>query len=106
MFKNFTKSENDTWDDIARRAYGTPEKAGDIEKLNNGVKTGDVLVLNDSDSQEVQEESGGVYFRHGEQDFKEFSQYSLYDSMESIRGAIFICNKTDIDYNFSFIVMI
>ena len=52
MYKEFAKSESDTWDDIARRAYGTTEKAGDIEKMNNGIKSGNVLVLEESDSDE------------------------------------------------------
>lgn len=45
MYKVFTKTEKDTWDDISRQAYGTPEKGGDIARLNNNIESGEVLVL-------------------------------------------------------------
>ena len=102
MYKEFAKSESDTWDDIARRAYGTTEKAGDIEKMNNGIKSGNVLVLEESDSDENIEATGEVFLRHGEQNDNDFSQYSLLDGMEAIKGALFIFNRTDVKYNFTF----
>ena len=42
MFKELSKGKNVSWDDVARRVYGTPERAGDIEKLNNNCGDGSV----------------------------------------------------------------
>ena len=50
MYKEFPKSAGDTWDDISRRAYGTPEKGGDIAKMNNNIEEGKVLVLEESET--------------------------------------------------------
>ena len=50
MYKVFSKSKSDTWDDISRQAYGTPEKGGDIAKLNNNIEEGEVLVLEESET--------------------------------------------------------
>ena len=103
MYKEFPKSAGDTWDDISRRAYGTPEKGGDIAKMNNNIEEGKVLVLEESetDSSDV-EITGEIYLRHGEVNYNDFSECSLFDGMEAIKGASFVFNQTDIDYKFSF----
>lgn len=73
MYKEFSKSPSDTWDDISRRAYGTPEKGGDIAKMNNNLESGNVLVLEESetDSSDI-EITGEVYLRHGEVNYNDF----------------------------------
>lgn len=103
MYKVFQKSESDSWDDISRQAYGTPEKGGDIAKLNNNIKSGNVLVLEESetDSENI-EISGEVYLTHGEVNYNDFSESSLFDGLEAIRGACFIFNEANAEYNFSF----
>lgn len=103
MYKEFSKSPSDTWDDISRRAYGTPEKGGDIAKMNNNLESGNVLVLEEAetDSSDV-EITGEVYFRHGEVNYNDFSEFTLFHGLEAVKGGVFIFNKTDVDYNFSF----
>ena len=103
MYKVFSKSKSDTWDDISRQAYGTPEKGGDIAKLNNNIEEGEVLVLEESEtSGEEIEITGNIYLRHGEVNYDDFSEHSLFDGLEATKGAVFIFNQTEIDYNFSF----
>ena len=48
MYKVFNKSEGDAYDAIARQAYGTPERAGDIAKINNNIKSGQVVDISDN----------------------------------------------------------
>lgn len=103
MYKIFNKSENDTWDDISRQAYGTPEKGGDIAKLNNNIESGEVLVLEESETESDDVKiKGEVYIRHGEVDYNEFSEYTFFHGLEAVKGALFVFNKTDVDYDFSF----
>lgn len=103
MYKVISKSESDSWDDIARQVYGTPEKGGDIARMNNNIESGNVLVLEESEteSEDVQI-TGDVYLKHGENIYNDFSEHTLFDSLEATKGAVFIFNKTDVDYNFSF----
>ena len=44
MYKIISKSKRDSWDDISRRAYGTPNKGGDIARMNNNVEEAIELV--------------------------------------------------------------
>ena len=103
MYKVFTKTEKDTWDDISRQAYGTPEKGGDIARLNNNIESGEVLVLEESETEtdDVQVE-GEIYLRHGDVNYSDFSECTLFDGLESVKGALFIFNQTGGDYDFSF----
>ena len=50
MYKEFEKTESNTYDDIARQAYGTPEKAGNIAKSNNNIESGKVLAFIEDES--------------------------------------------------------
>ena len=101
MYKVFTKTEKDTWDDISRQAYGTPEKGGDIARLNNNIESGEVLVLEESETEtdDVQVE-GEIYLRHGDVNYSDFSECTLFDGLESVKGALFIFNQTGGDYDF------
>ena len=103
MYKVFNKTKSDTWDDISRRAYGTPEKGGDIAKLNNNLEEGDVLVLEESETNaDGLEVTGDIYIQHGEVKYNDFSEHTLFDGLEAIKGAVFVFNETDVKYNFSF----
>lgn len=103
MYKIFSKSKSDTWDDISRRAYGTPEKGGDIAKLNNNLEEGEVLVLEESETEtEGLEITGNIYIQHGEVKYDDFSEHTLIDELEAVKGAVFVFNETDVNYNFSF----
>lgn len=103
MYKVISKSKSDSWDDISRRAYGTPNKGGDIARMNNNLEEGDVLVLEESetDSDDVQI-TGEVYIQHKNNSYKDFSEYTLFDGLEATKGAVFIFNETDLNYEFSF----
>lgn len=104
MYKVISKSKSDSWDDIARQVYGTPEKGGDIARMNNNLEEGDVLVLEESEteSDDVQI-TGDIYIKHGENIYDDFSEHTLFDGLEATKGAVFIFNKTDVDYDFSFV---
>lgn len=101
MYESFYKSAADTWDDISRRAYGTTEKAGDIAKLNNNIEEGEVLVLLDDETESKDEkELSDVSLSIEGTIYRDFSEYSLIDGLGAIKGAVFIFNKTETDYNF------
>ncbi len=100
MYKKIQKRDGDTWDDVARRVYGTPDRAGDLAKMNNSLASGSVLAAEENDN--TQKPTGEVYVQSGDIKYKDFSEYTLYDRMKSVKGAVFIFNKTEIDYNFNF----
>lgn len=100
MFKKITKRDGDSWDDVARRVYGTPDKAGDLAKMNNDLANGSILAAEEDEN--TQKPTGKVYVQSGDLKYDDFSEYTLFDRMQAIKGAVFIFNKTDIDYNFNF----
>ena len=100
MYKKLTKKPGESWDDVARRVYGTPEKAGNISKMNNNIDGGNVLACEDeTDAAGI---TGQVYIQSGDNLYNDFSEYTLYDAMQAVKGAVFIFNKTGVDYNFNF----
>ena len=103
MYKVISKSKSDSWDDVSRRAYGVPNKGGDIARMNNNVEEGNVLVLEESEteSDDIQI-TGEVYIQHKNNSYKDFSEYTLFDGLEATKGAVFIFNETDLNYDFSF----
>lgn len=103
MYKIISKSKSDTWDDISRRAYGTPNKGENIARMNNNIEEGEVLALEESEteSDDVQI-TGEVYVVHQNNSYSDFSEYTLFDGMEAVKGAVFIFNETDLKYDFSF----
>lgn len=102
MYKVISKSKSDSWDDISRRVYGIPNKGGDIARMNNNIEEGEVLVLNEKETSDSDVEiTGEVYIKHKNNSFKDFSEYTLLDGLEAVKGAVFIFNETDIDYDFS-----
>lgn len=99
MYKEIQKSGSTSWDDISRRIYGTPDKAGDLEKMNNNVSSGGVLAPQNDEDAETNGE--GLRLEKGDKIFNNFSEFTLIDSLGSIKGAILIFND-DEDYNFKF----
>jgi hypothetical protein len=99
MYKELKKDRSTSWDDISRRVYGTPDKAGDLEKMNNNVSSGGVL----APQQDEDEESSGDGLRveKGENVYNNFPEFQLIDSLGSIKGAVFICNGGE-KYDFKF----
>lgn len=104
MYKEFTKSAGDTYDDIARQAYGTTERAGDIAKLNNNIESGKVLAFVEKNAKNANSNNGEtkkeVSIVVGDNNYNDFAEYSLIDGLGSVKGAVFIFNKTDTEYNF------
>lgn len=102
MYKKVIKQAGGSYDDVARQVYGTPFKAGDIAKMNNNLNEGEILVLEEAESENEISPTGEVFMVHGMEEYNDFSEYSLFDGMEAIKGASFIFNKTETDYNFNF----
>lgn len=102
MYKKVKKQAGGSYDDVARQVYGTPSKAGDIAKMNNNLDEGEILVLEETENENEISPTGEVFMVHGEEEYNDFSEYSLFDGMEAIKGASFIFNKTETDYNFNF----
>ncbi len=101
MFKEHAKTASTSWDDIARRVYGTPERAGDIEKLNNNISSGGVLVP--QEDEETESGETGLRLEHGENVYKNFSEHTLIDRLGAIKGAVLIfVVSDDIKYSFKF----
>lgn len=99
MYKEIQKSDSTSWDDISRRVYGTPDKAGDLEKLNNNVVSGGILAPRVDE--DFESSSSGLRLEKGDKIFNNFSEFTLIDSLGSIKGAILIFND-DEKYNFKF----
>lgn len=100
MYKVFTKTKSDTYDDISRQAYGTTANAGDIARLNNNIEEGEVLAYIEDEEEPKAPESGKVLLQVDDVNYDDFSQYRLIDILGGVRAAIFIFNKTDREYDF------
>lgn len=100
MYKVFTKTKSDTYDDISRQAYGTTANAGDIARLNNNIEEGEVLAYIEDEEEPKAPESGKVLLQVDGVNYDDFSQYRLIDILGGVRAAIFIFNKTDREYDF------
>lgn len=100
MYKEIKKDKSTSWNDISRRIFGTPDKAGDLEKMNNNVSSGGVLAPCEDDSKESS--GDGLRLEKGETIYKDFSEFTLIDSLGSIKGAVLIFNGTNAQYDFKF----
>lgn len=100
MYKVFTKTKSDTYDDISRQAYGTTANAGDIARLNNNIEEGEVLAYIEDEEEPKAPENGKVLLQVDCVNYDDFSQYRLIDILGGVRAAIFIFNKTDREYDF------
>lgn len=99
MYKELKKDKSTSWNDISRRVYGTPDKAGDLEKMNNNVISGGVLAPQEEEEKESTGE--GLRLEKGEKVFTEFPEYTLIDNLGSIKGAVLIFND-DAEHDFKF----
>ena len=99
MYKEIKKDASLSWDDISRRIFGTPEKAGDLAKINNNVSSGGVLAPMEDEEAETSGE--GLRIEKGEKIYKNFPEFQLIDALGSIKGAVFICNGEE-QYDFKF----
>ncbi len=90
MYKRITKQKNDSWDDISRRAFGTPEHSGDFEKLNNGTLGDEVIIFEEPLNSDDDSQDGEIILQVGENEFIDFSEYKLISSLDSARAGIFI----------------
>lgn len=99
MYKELKKDKSTSWNDISRRVYGTPDKAGDLEKMNNNVTSGGVLAPQEEEEKESTGE--GLRLEKGEKIFTEFPEYTLIDNLGSIKGAVLIFND-DAEHDFKF----
>ena len=99
MYKELKKDKSTSWNDISRRVYGTPDKAGDLEKMNNNVTSGGVLAPQEEEEKESTGE--GLRLEKGEKVFTEFPEYTLIDNLGSIKGAVLIFND-DAKHDFKF----
>lgn len=100
MFKKIEKTASTSYNDISRRVFGTPERAGDIEKLNNGIESGEVLVPQEDEETESSED--GLRLEIGDKVYKDFPEHMLIDSLGSVKGAVLIFNTADKDYDLNF----
>ena len=100
MYKVYTKTKSNTYDDISRQAYGTTANAGDIARLNNNIEEGKILVYVEDEEEPKASESGKVLLQVDGVNYDDFSQYRLIDILGGVRAAIFIFNKTDREYDF------
>lgn len=113
MYKQILKQTGDSWDNISRRIFGTPERAGDFEKLNSST-LGDKVIVFEPKPETEEETSGmslspdgersrsrneGVYIEIGETIYKDFSEYTLIDSLGGIKAGIFVFLCTDENVN-------
>lgn len=99
MYKELKKDKSTSWNDISRRVYGTPDKAGDLEKMNNNVTSGGVLAPQEEEEKESTGE--GLRLEKGAKVFTEFPEYTLIDNLGSIKGAVLIFND-DAEHDFKF----
>lgn len=99
MYKELKKDKSTSWNDISRRVYGTPDKAGDLEKMNNNVTSGGVLAPQEEEEKESTGE--GLRLEKGEKVFTEFPEYTLIDNLGSIKGAVLIFSD-DAEHDFKF----
>jgi len=98
MYKIITKSSDESYDNIARRVYGSPEKAGDILKLNNNIESGEILVCAEDDS--TLTENKEVTLVTDDNSYNKFPAYRLIDGLNAIKGAIFVFNKENGNFTF------
>lgn len=88
MYKTVSTLKNDTWDNISRRLYGTPERSGDIEKLNNGNLSDKVVVYDtEENSQNTQKE---VTLVVNDVIYNDIPESCLIDNLEGCKGGVFV----------------
>lgn len=100
MYKKMQISPGDSWDNVSRRMFGTPERAGDFEKLNSNQLNGDVIVFGPTEPEtESKTKNEGVYIEVGENIYKDFSEYTLIDRLGGIKAGVFVFLLQDLNDN-------
>lgn len=94
MYNTISVSPELKWEDISRRVFGLPDRAGEIAKLNNYTNSGTVIVPEDIKTEKPTKE---VTLTVNNTTFTNFAEYTLYDGMESIRGAVFCLDNKNCD---------
>ncbi len=100
MYKKVIKEKNTSYDDISRQYYGTTEKSGDIAKLNNNIEEGEILIDVEEINITPERNNNLVTLIVENQSYENFSENSLIDGLNSVKGAVFIFNKSDTNYSF------
>lgn len=90
MFKKINKRSLD-YDNISRRLYGTPDKAGDLAKINNNTD-GEIIV---PDSDVLPAEGEGIRCNIEGKTFERFQNTLLLDILGAVRGAVLDYEETD-----------
>ena len=90
MYKKIKKKAGDSWDNISRRIFGTPERAGDFEKLNANTLGDEIIIFENKENTPENEEKSGVSLEIGEKKFTDFSEYLLIDRLGGIKAGVFV----------------
>lgn len=90
MFKKISRGDLD-YDNISRRLYGTPDKAGDLAKINNST-SGDIIV---PDNEELPADGEGVRCNIDGKTFERFNSTLLLDLLGAVRGAVLDYEETE-----------
>ena len=84
MFKKILKGEED-YDNISRKLYGTPDKAGNLSKINNNTD-GYIMAPMDED---LPAEGEGVRCNIDGIVYHRFYYYLLLNMLGAVKGVIF-----------------
>lgn len=90
MFKKISKGNLD-YDNISRRLYGTPDKAGDLAKINNNTD-GEIIV---PDNEVLSAEGEGVRCNIDGKIFERFQHTLLLNLLGAVRGAVLDYEETE-----------
>lgn len=99
MYKKIKTTKNDTWDDISRRIFGTPERSGDFEKLNNNIISDEVIVFEENENNT--KENNYVSLTVQDTVYTDFPAYILFDALGCVKAGIFAVNVNSNTFNFS-----
>jgi hypothetical protein len=94
MYNTISVSPDMSWDNISRRVYGLPDRAGEIAKLNNYINSGEVLY---SVEEKSTEQTKQILLKVGENSFTDFAEYRLFEGLECFKGAVFVIDNINTD---------
>lgn len=85
MYKIIDKT-GQSYDDISRQLYGTPDRAGDLAKINNNTD-GEIIVFDDDS---LNADGDGIRVNIDGTIYNKFNDAPLYDSINKVRAGIFV----------------
>jgi prophage tail gpP-like protein len=95
VYKEINKSSS-SWQDIARKEYGTPDKADNLKRLNNGKEDNNIIVY---DSQNTNNNPTNITNKPeliiNNKPITEYIQIDLINSIQDIRSAIVYTHRID-----------